>query len=144
MSLAPAVAEASFSAATYRSNLLTRINNYRVNHGRCKLKVNLNLQRAATAHSGNMANHHILSHYSSSGVTWLQRIRWYGYRGSWVGENLAVGLWTPRQVLRAWINSSEHRANLLNGHFRVIGIGVAKGTWAGRAAYYITADFGGP
>ena len=61
-----------------------------------------------------------------------------------MGENLAVGLWTPRQVLRAWINSSEHRANLLNGHFRVIGIGVAKGTWAGRAAYYITADFGGP
>jgi uncharacterized protein YkwD len=142
-SLAPAVAEASFSATTYRASLLSQINTYRVHHGRSRLKVNLNLQRAATAHSGNMATHHILSHSSASGVGWLQRIRWYGYKGSWVGENLAVGLWTPGQTLRAWVNSSEHRANLLNGHFRVIGIGVAKGVWAGHAAYYITADFGG-
>jgi uncharacterized protein YkwD len=143
-SLAPTAAEASFSASTYRASLRSQINTYRVHHGRCRLKVNTNLQRAAIAHSGNMATHHMLSHSSSSGVTWLQRIRWYGYKGSWVGENLAVGLWTPRQTLRAWINSSPHRANLLNGHFRAIGIGVAKGVWSGHAAYYITADFGGP
>lgn len=144
MSLAPAAAEASFSAKTYRASLLSQINSYRVHHGRGRLRVNLNLQRAAIAHSGNMATHHMLSHSSASGVTWLRRIRWYGYRGSWVGENLAVGLWTPGQMLRAWINSAPHRANLLNGHFRVIGIGAAKGIYAGHTAYYVTTDFGGP
>jgi uncharacterized protein YkwD len=144
LAITPAAAQASFSASTYRSNLLAAINTYRAHHGLRKLAVNTNLQHAAIAHSGNMAKHHMLSHYSSSGVTWSQRIRWDGYRGSWMGENLAVGLWKPGTTLRAWINSAPHRANLLGGHYRVIGIGVAKGVWAGRSAYYITADFGGP
>jgi uncharacterized protein YkwD len=144
LALTPTAALASFSAATYRANLQALINHYRANHGLATLKVNLNLQRAASAHSGNMATHHMLSHSSYSGMSWSQRIRWYGYKGSWIGENLAVGLWTPRDTLRAWINSAPHRANLLGSHYRVIGIGVSKGVWSGRSAYYITADFGGP
>ena len=144
LALTPAVAKASFSASTYRANLLAGINTYRAHHGLRKLSVNTNLQQAATAHSTNMATHHMLSHYSSSGVTWSQRIRWYGYKGSWIGENLAVGEWLPGGTLNAWINSAPHRANLLSGHYRVIGIGVVKGVYAGRWAYYITADFGGP
>lgn len=144
LALTPAAAVASFSQSTYRANLRYVINHYRARHGLGKLRVNLNLQQAAGAHSTNMARHHMLSHYSSSGLTWTQRIRYYGYRGSWMGENLAVGQWGYRDTLRAWINSAPHRANLLNGHFRVIGIGVVRGVWAGRWAYYITADFGGP
>jgi uncharacterized protein YkwD len=138
----PAVAGASLS--TYRSNLLVLINRYRVHHGLRRLRVNAHLQQAASAHSGNMAKHHMLSHSSSTGVSWSTRIRWYGYRGGWMGENLAVGRWTPLQTLRAWINSAPHRANLRGGHYRAIGIGVAKGIYAGHSAYYITADFGGP
>ena len=42
-----------------------------------------------------------------------------------------------------WKSSPPHRANLLNGHFRAVGIGAAAGTYAGRAATYVTADFGG-
>jgi uncharacterized protein YkwD len=144
LALTPAAALASFSPSTYRANLQYAINQYRVHHGLAKLKVNLNLQQAACAHSTNMAKHHMLSHYSSSGLTWTQRIRYYGYKGSWLGENLAVGQWSAGGTLKAWANSAPHRANLLNGHFRVIGIGVVKGVWAGRWAYYITADFGGP
>ena len=144
LAFTPTAALASFSAATYRSNLQTAINHYRLNHGLGRLRVNLNLQRAASAHSGNMAKHHMLSHSSYSGMSWSQRIRWYGYRGSWIGENLAVGQWTSGATLRAWINSAPHRANLLGRHYRVIGIGVTRGVWSGRWAYYITADFGGP
>jgi uncharacterized protein YkwD len=144
LAVTPAAAQASFSASTYRSNLLAAINSYRAHHGLRKLAVNANLKQAACAHSTNMARHHMLSHYSSSGVTWSQRIRWYGYRGSWLGENLAVGQWKPGGTLNAWINSAPHRANLLGGHYRVIGLGVVKGVYAGRWAYYITADFGGP
>jgi uncharacterized protein YkwD len=102
------------------------------------------LQHAATGHSVNMANHHMLSHSSSSGTDWLTRIRSYGFTGSWVGENLAVGDWSPRHTFRAWKASPPHNANLLGGHYRVIGIGVVKGVWSGHTAYYITADFGGP
>jgi uncharacterized protein YkwD len=133
-----------FSSLTWRHNLLHRINHYRVNHGLRRLTFGRRLAHAARAHSADMAAHHVLSHYSSSGATWLQRIRSYGYTGSWVGENLAVGLWTPRHTVRAWIRSPEHRANLLNRHYHGIGVGVVRGTWAGHRAYYITADFGGP
>jgi uncharacterized protein YkwD len=50
---------------------------------------------------------------------------------SWsVGENLAWGqrhLATPRAMVRAWMQSAEHRANLLDRHFADVGIGVAAG-----------------
>ena len=132
-----------FSNDVWRHALLHRINHYRIAHGRHALSGGRRLARAARAHSLNMASHHMLSHYSSSGADWLTRIRSFGYRGAWVGENLAVGPWTARHTLRAWIASPEHRANLLNRHYRVIGIGVARGTWSGQRALYITADFGG-
>jgi uncharacterized protein YkwD len=133
-----------FSAVTWRHALLHRINHFRARHGLHLLRVSPRLTRAARAHSLNMAQHHVLSHYSSSGVDWLTRIRRFGYTGSWVGENLAVGLWSPRHTLRAWNHSPDHRANLMNRHYHVIGIGVVEGTWSGHRAYYITADFGGP
>jgi uncharacterized protein YkwD len=133
----------TFSANTWRHALLHRINHYRADHGLHKLQFGRRLQHAAGAHSLNMATHHMLSHYSSSGADWLTRIRSYGFTGSWVGENLAVGNWTARRTMRAWRGSAPHNANLLGGHYRVIGIGVVRGVWAGHVAYYITADFGG-
>ena len=47
-------------------------------------------------------------------------------------------------MLRSWIASAPHRANLLGGHYRWIGIGISRGIWSGNAAYYVTNDFGGP
>jgi uncharacterized protein YkwD len=132
------------TASGWKYHLLVRINNYRVAHGLHRLRVGPHVSRAARAHSNDMAAHRMLSHSSSSGADWLTRLRAYGFRGSWAGENLAVGMWTPRHTLRMWIRSPEHRANLLNRHYRAIGMGLTLGTWAGYRVYYITADFGGP
>ncbi len=139
----PANAFGSFSPTIYRETLISQINYYRTHHGLPRLVWNADLQRAASAHSTNMAQHHILSHTSSSGVSWSTRIRWYGYRGSWIGENLGVGLVKPYRMLQMWLASPPHRANLLCGHFRSAGIGVVMGTWAGHLAIYVTSDFGG-
>ena len=50
------------------------------------------------------------------------------------GENIAYGQSTPQQVMNAWMNSSGHRANILNENFTTIGVGytVINGTayWA--------------
>ena len=139
----PATAHA-FSAETWRSDLLHRINHYRHEHGLHRLTVGTRLQRAATSHSVAMATHQMLSHSSWSGASWLTRIRAYGFKGAWAGENLAVGMWTPHHTMRACRASRDHNANMLNRHFRVIGIGIVRGIWSGHKAYYITADFGGP
>jgi uncharacterized protein YkwD len=133
-----------FSAGDWRHSLLHRLNHYRHSHGLHRLIIGPRLQRAATAHSVNMATHHMLSHSSWSGTSWLTRIRAYGFKGDWAGENLAVGRWTTRRTMRAWKASPAHNANLLNRHFRVVGIGIVRGIWSGHTAYYITADFGGP
>ena len=138
----PAVSKATFSS-TFRQALIARINHYRRVHGRRALGLNLYLERSACAHSTDMARHQMLSHYGSTGATWERRIRYWHYRGTYIGENLVVGGYTPLGVMRAWRASYVHRANLLNGHFNAAGIGVVRGTWRGRAAVYVTADFGG-
>lgn len=43
------------------------------------------------------------------------------YRSS--GENIAYGQQTPEAVMRAWMNSSGHRANIMNPNFTTIGVG---------------------
>ncbi len=134
---------AAASVTSWRAALLADINAFRSHYGLHRLYMKPTLQNAAQAHSGNMARYHMLSHSSSNGTSWITRIRWYGFRGRFMGEDLAVGPWSPGQTLSAWAHSAPHRANLLNGRFWVIGIGVARGTWSGHAANYVTADFGG-
>lgn len=53
--------------------------------------------------------------------------------GAW-GENIAAGYRTPEAVVEGWMNSSGHRANILNGSFKYIGIGVKK-TSSGYGVY---------
>lgn len=43
------------------------------------------------------------------------------YQGS--GENIAYGQTTPEQVMKDWMNSQGHRANILNSQFTSIGVG---------------------
>ena len=51
-----------------------------------------------------------------------------GYRWSIAGENIAKGQATPADVMRGWMKSPGHAANVLNCGFRNIGIGVAADT----------------
>ena len=141
--LIPTTASAFTSVPAFRSALQRRINHFRAEYGRAPIHLNLRLEHSAQAHSHDMAIHHDFSHASSNGTSWAARIRYYGYRGGWIGENLAVGNVTARTVMAMWKASPPHRANLLNGHFRGVGIGAHSGKYAGRAAYYITSDFGG-
>jgi uncharacterized protein YkwD len=75
------------------------------------------------------------SHNSLNGKGFVDRIEAAGYmRGarSWfVGENLVWGngeLSTPANLVKAWMDSPAHRANLLRGRFKELGIGVQRGT----------------
>lgn len=43
-----------------------------------------------------------------------------------VGENVAYGNVTPEQLVRMWMDSAGHRANILNAGFTHIGIGDVK------------------
>jgi uncharacterized protein YkwD len=99
-----------------------------------RVRLNGRLSRAAARHAKDMVRRDYFSHTSPSGSTFLQRIKVTGYvqraRAWSVGENLAWGSGdrsTPRSIVRAWMNSPGHRANILNGRFREVGIAIVRG-----------------
>jgi uncharacterized protein YkwD len=128
------------------------LNKKRRQRGLGQLRGNGRLYRAADRHGADMARFDYFSHTSRSGASFLDRIRRTGYlrraRNWSVGENIAWGtgeLSTPRSIVRAWMLSPGHRANILSRRFREIGIGISFGApvqaSAHPAATY-TTDFG--
>jgi uncharacterized protein YkwD len=80
-----------------------------------------------------------MSHTGSDGSSPFDRMKRYGYNYRWAGENVAAGQSSPQDAMRSWMNSSGHRKNILNGKFRDIGVGYARG---GRYGHYWTQTFG--
>lgn len=150
---AGAAANSCANASTSPSNVTSRtavrttaclLNQERTSHGLRKVRLNGRLSKAAVRHARDMVRRHYFSHYSPSGATFLHRIKRAGYlrhARSWsAGENIAWGsggLSTPRSIVRAWMNSPGHRANILNGRYREIGLGVVRGSPRGRGATYV-------
>jgi uncharacterized protein YkwD len=141
------------SVSSLESGVLSDLNKIRSQHGLQPLKINARLTAAAAQHSKEMGAAGYFEHSSHDGTAFWKRIgNWYGSSGYgyWsVGENL---LWSSPQVdaagaLRLWMNSPEHRANILNGRWHEIGISAvhlatAPGTYKGLEVTIITTDFG--
>ncbi len=107
---------------------------------------NAALAVAAQAHASDMTGQRYFSHVSADGRSFDQRIRAAGYLGGYLAENIAWGggsLGTPRRIVSGWMNSSGHRANILNGVLRDSGIGVSPGTPQGGSGGTYVHDFGG-
>jgi uncharacterized protein YkwD len=116
------------------SATLCLLNAERTSRGLVALRTNGRLRNAALAHSTDMVTNHYFAHEDQSGGQPEDRIAHAGYLpryGPWViGENIAWGtdyLATPREIVRAWMNSTPHRHNILYTDFREIGIGIVPG-----------------
>jgi uncharacterized protein YkwD len=122
-------------------------NDERTRNGLTTFCVHPALLSAARAHSQDMVAQNYFSHTSLDGSSFVDRITRAGYTG-WtnLAENIAWGSGTlgdPATIFTNWMNSSGHRANILNASLREIGIGVASGTFQGYSgARVYTADFG--
>ena len=99
------------------------------------------LRHAAKYHAHNMLRYNFFRHDDVFGQSPADRVARFGRRGvfRWVGENIAVGYWSARDVCHAWMASHEHRANILSRHFTMIGVGYAR---AGDGRTYFVQDFG--
>jgi uncharacterized protein YkwD len=68
-----------------------------------------------------------------------------GYQYFIVGENLAEGDFTSDQdLLTAWMNSPEHRANILNTEYQQLGVAVLRGVYQGQTVWMAVQEFGTP
>jgi uncharacterized protein YkwD len=146
---AEACAHATASPSNVASKTAVRttaclLNQERANRGLGDLRLNGRLSAAAARHARDMVRRRYFSHFSPSGSSFLQRIKRVGYLSrarSWsAGENIAWGsggLGTPRAIVRAWMNSQGHKANILSRRFREMGLGIARRSPRGRGATYV-------
>ncbi|MGW7135681.1 CAP domain-containing protein [Streptomyces xanthophaeus] len=113
--------------ADAESAVLSLVNKERKAAGCDPLTANAKLNAAARAYSDTMARSGVMSHTGPDGSTMTSRVEAAGYAWSRLGENIARGQSDADAVMNAWMNSSGHRANILNCDFREIGVGLHKG-----------------
>jgi uncharacterized protein YkwD len=125
------------------STIVRCTNHERAVRGLPALHRNRALRHAASYHARNMLRYGFFAHHDVFGNTPIDRVARFSRRGAfrWVGENIAVGYWSPADACRAWMASADHRANILDGRFRTIGVGFAR---AANGRTYYVQDFGSP
>ncbi len=107
--------------------LVDETNQSRVANGLPDLQVSPLLQAAAQEKANDEATKGYFAHTSPQGLTpwyWFQQV---DYNFDYAGENLAVNFSDSGDVTTAWMNSPEHRANILSTDFTQIGIATAQG-----------------
>lgn len=122
-------------------------NAYRQQAGLKPLRLNAQLTASAQAHTEDMALNDFFSHSGSNRSTIFDRAEQVNYNYSLVAENIAAGYTTPTAVVKAWMDSPGHRANMMYPDLQEIGVGVyflANDTGTTNYQYYWTQDFGVP
>jgi uncharacterized protein YkwD len=126
------------------------INKQRRARGLSRLKQRAGPRKAAKRHTRVMVEKRCFSHVCPGEKGLAGRLAATGYLRcgcSWgLAENIAYAQGrasSPRQIVKGWMRSPQHRANLLNRSFEHLGIGIRRGAPSGgrRAATY-TTDFG--
>lgn len=109
--------------AQFEREVLKLTNDFRQKNGLKPLVIDQNLEKAADQHTQDMAKQDFFSHTGKNGSSPSNRAKNSGYESTFVGENIAAGYRTPKQVVDGWIASPGHRANMLNTNYNEIGIG---------------------
>jgi uncharacterized protein YkwD len=145
------VGRSARSVRAARKALLCLLNAQRQRQRLRPLRANAQLGRAATGHSRAMVLRRFFSHWEPNGPSLVARVRRAHYlagaRGWTIGENIGYGRGrpgAPAGMVRSWMRSSGHRANILYPGFRAVGLGIVGGVPGrqhSRGATY-TTDFG--
>lgn len=100
-------------------------NAQRAANGEGNLNINSQLDAAAQAKANDMVARDYWSHNTPDGQTPWTFITNAGYAYTTAGENLAYGFATASDTITGWMNSAEHRANILNTSYKDVGFGIA-------------------
>ena len=127
-----------------QQRLLAATNTEREKNGMSPLQLNSALDHAAQAKADDMFDKQYWSHTAPTGVTPWQWVDQAGYQYSHAGENLAKGFHTAQGVVLAWMDSPEHRKNMLDSRFRDVGFAVVPGILNGEQTMLVVALYGTP
>lgn len=111
------------TAEAYAKEVLDLVNEERAAAGLSALTLSDDLTYAATLKSKDMVKNNYFSHTSPTYGSPFDLISSLGIKYSYAGENIAMGYQTPAVVMNAWMNSSGHKANILNANYTQMGLG---------------------
>ena len=103
--------------------VLVLVNKERAKNGLKALTMDENVRKVARAKSSDMSTKKYFSHTSPTYGSPFDMLKSFGISYKSAGENIAQGYTTAEAVVNGWMNSSGHRANILNANYTKIGIG---------------------
>lgn len=107
--------------SSYAAQVAELVNQERAKQGLKALHVDEKVQSAASVRAKEIEQ--LFSHTRPSGKNFSSVLTENGIRFTGSGENIAWGQRTPQEVMKGWMNSSGHRANILNAKYTKIGVG---------------------
>jgi uncharacterized protein YkwD len=126
---APPTSGTAVPQADFGTEVARLVNAHRARVGCAPLAWDAAAARAAQGHSDDMARRGYFSHVSPDGRNVGDRVRAAGAAWRAVAENIASGQPTPEVVVRGWLSSSGHRANIENCVYTRHGVGYRNGLW---------------
>ncbi|MDY3984113.1 SafA/ExsA family spore coat assembly protein [Dysosmobacter sp.] len=117
------ISQLDSTVSSYEAEVIRLVNEIRQQNGLRPLTANWELSRVARYKSQDMADRGYFAHNSPTYGSPGQMIKAFGLSYRTAGENIAKGYASPQAVVNGWMNSSGHRANILNASYTQIGVG---------------------
>ncbi len=111
------------TASSQAQQVTSLVNKERAAAGLNALTLDASLSKVAQAKAEDMAKNGYFSHTSPTYGSPFDMMKSFGIKYSAAGENIAKGQKSADSVMTAWMNSSGHRANILNSNYEKIGVG---------------------
>lgn len=122
--------ETESAMSEFEKEVIRLVNEIRTSNGLGHLAADESLSRVARIKSQDMKDNNYFSHTSPVYGSPFDMMKQFGISYKTAAENIAMGYKTPQAVVDGWMNSSGHRANILNASFNTIGVGyVAAGNY---------------
>lgn len=112
---------------TQAEAVLKLVNAERSKQGLQPLTLSEKLTNIAYTKAKDMADKGYFSHQSPTYGSPFDMLKQFGVSYSYAGENIAAGQKTAEEVMNSWMNSSGHKANILNKNYTQLGVGFYRG-----------------
>ena len=112
---------------TQAEAVLKLVNQERQKAGVPALTLSTKLTEIANIKANDMAEKNYFSHQSPTYGSPFDMLKHFGVSFSYAGENIAAGQKSAEEVMEGWMNSSGHKANILNKNYTQLGVGFKRG-----------------
>jgi uncharacterized YkwD family protein len=117
------------TVTSFEEQVAQLVNQERAKNGLPALVHRADIKNVAEKKAMDMINSNYFSHTSPNYGSPFDMLKTFGITYRSAGENIAKGQKSPQEVMNAWMNSSGHRANILNRSYNSIGVGYYNGAW---------------